>query len=80
METVYKIKASELDIKFVESIKALFADNEILISIVPANKTKRLTTHYSKEVLDSLKNLKSGKVINLSSEEFESLSEKLMNS
>jgi hypothetical protein len=80
METIYKIKASELDIKFIESIKALFADNEILISIVPADKTKRLTAHYSKHVLDALRNLKSGKVVNLSGEEFESLSEKLMNS
>jgi hypothetical protein len=79
METIYKIKASELDIRFIESIKTLFADNEILISIVTTGKNKKLTVQYSKQILGALKNLESGKVVNLSGEEFDSLSKKMMN-
>ena len=36
METIYRLKASELDMQFVESIKKLFNDEEIVLTIVPA--------------------------------------------
>jgi len=78
METIYKIKANELDINFIESIKALFEDNEILISIVPVNKSKKLTVQYSKKILDAVKNINSGNVVDLTGDEFETLTKKLM--
>jgi len=36
METVFKLKASELNRKFIESVKSLFKNEEIEISIKPA--------------------------------------------
>lgn len=43
METIFKLKASELDRNFIESVKNLFKDKEIEISIKPSqDETKYL--------------------------------------
>ena len=79
METVFKLKAEELDNRFIDSVKNLFKDREIEISIKfiqdeteylfnsPANK---------KQLLDAIKEIKKNKnLIRFTSNEFEELSE-----
>ncbi|MFS8119726.1 MAG: hypothetical protein ACMG55_14735 [Microcoleus sp.] len=42
MSTVYRLKASELDSKFLEQIKAIFGDKEIEISVSECDETEYL--------------------------------------
>ena len=42
MSTVYRLKASELDRKFLEQIKAIFGDKEIEIIVSECDETKYL--------------------------------------
>ena len=82
METVFKLKAAELDSGFIDSVKNLFKDREIEISIKtildeteflfnnPANK---------KHLLDALKEVKKNKnLVRFTGKEVEELQEKLL--
>ena len=42
MSTVYRLKASELDRKFLEQIKAIFGDKEIEIIVPECDETEYL--------------------------------------
>lgn len=81
METVFKLKAAELDSRFIDSIKNLFKDREIEITIKPIqDETEYLfnSPANKKHLLDAIKEIKKNKnLIRFTSNEFEELSEKL---
>jgi len=81
METVFKLKAAELDIRFIDSVKNLFKDREIEISIKPIqDETEYLLSNPAnkKHLLDAIKEIKKNKnLIRFTGKEFEELSEKL---
>jgi len=78
METIYRLKASELDMQFIESIKKLFNDEEIVLMIVPARKVSGKKVQYTTHLLDSMKKVEEGKVKTLSGKDFEELTEELL--
>jgi len=78
METIFRLKASELNMQFIESIKQLFNDEEIVLSIVPARKTSGKKVQYATRLLDSVKKVEEGKVKTLSGKDFEELTENLL--
>ena len=78
METIFRLKASELDMQFIESVKQLFNDEEIVLSIVPARKASGKNVQYATRLLDSLKKIEEGKVKTLSGKDFEELTEELL--
>lgn len=78
METIFRLKASELDMQFIESIKKLFNDEEIVLTIVPARKTSGKKVQYASRLLDSVKKVEEGKVKTLSGKDFEELTEDLL--
>ena len=82
METIFKLKAGELDSKFIETIKKLFKDSEIEISIKPIqDETEYLLSSPAnkKHLLDAIKDVKKNKnIIRFTGKEFEELSAKLL--
>ena len=82
METVFKLKAAELDSRFIDSVKNLFKDREIEITIKPIeDETEYLCNNPAnkKHLLDAIKEIKKNKnLIRFTSHEFEELSEKLV--
>lgn len=84
METVFKLKAKELNMSFIESIKHLFEGKEIEITVKPAqNETEYLLSSPANkkrliEAIDEVKNNKN--LIRFSGKEFEELTQKLLNS
>lgn len=42
MQTIYRLKASELDLRFLEGLKATFQDREIEIIVYEVNETDYL--------------------------------------
>lgn len=82
METIFKLKAEELDSKFIETIKNLFKDREIKISIKSIeDETEYLLTSPSnkKHLLDAIKDVKKNKnLVRFSGSEFDDLSAKLL--
>ena len=83
METVFKLNANELDRSFIDSVKNLFKDREIEISIKPTqDETEFLfNTPVNKEqLLGAIKEIKKNKnLIRFTGKEFEVLSEKMLN-
>ena len=77
METVFKLKAAELDIRFIDSVKNLFKDREIEISIKPIqDETEYLLSNPAnkKHLLDAIKEIKKNKnLIRFTGKEFEEL-------
>ena len=82
METIFKLKVAELDTKFIETIKNLFKDREIEISIKSIqDETEYLLNSPSnkKHLLDAIKDVKKNKnLIRFTGDEFEELSVKLL--
>lgn len=60
MSTVYRLKASELDLKFLEQIKAKFADREIEIVVSEIDETAYLLKSESNknQLLKAIENIK----------------------
>lgn len=81
METIFKLKAKELDKSFIDSIKNLFKDREIEISIKPTlDETEYLfnSPANKKQLLEAIKEVKENKnLIRFTGEEFEELTKKL---
>ena len=78
METVFKLKAAELDSRFIDSsVKNLFKDREIEISIKPIqDETEYLLSNPAnkKHLLDAIKEIKKNKnLIRFTGKEFEEL-------
>ena len=82
METVFKLKAAELDKGFIVSVKNLFKDREIEISIkLIQDETEFLFNNPAnkKHLLDAIKEVKKNKnLIRFTGKEFEELQEKLL--
>ena len=82
METVFKLKAKELDSSFIDSLKSLFKDREIEISIKPTqDETEFLfkTPANKKELLEAIKEVKTNKdLISFTGKEIEELSESML--
>jgi hypothetical protein len=79
MKTIYKLKATELNLDFIEAIKKLFHDEEILLSIVPVKQANSKKLKYSQKLLKSIENIEKGKLKSFSGEEFEKLTLELLN-
>ena len=81
METIFKLKATELDRSFIESVKNLFKDREIEISIKPTqDETEFLLSSPAnkKHLLEAIKEVKKNKnLIRFTGKEFEETTEKL---
>jgi antitoxin YefM len=62
MNTIYRLKANELDDKFIKSLKALFKDKEIEIIISEVDETSYLFhSEANKErLLKAIKNVEKG--------------------
>lgn len=78
MDTTFKVKASELNIDFIEAIKKLFKDSIIKISIssIIDNEAE---PKYSEDLLKSIENIeKSKNLISFTMEEFEEYSKKIL--
>jgi antitoxin YefM len=82
METVFKLKAKDLDGSFIDSVKNLFKDREIEISIKPTqDETEYLfnTPANKKKLLEAIKDVKQNKnLIRFTGKEFEELYEKML--
>jgi hypothetical protein len=82
METVFKLKAAELDRGFIDLVKNLFKDREIEISIKPVQDESEFLFNNpanKKHLLDAIKEVKMNKnLIRFSGKEFEELQEKLL--
>jgi hypothetical protein len=84
METIFKLKSKELDMSFIDSIKQLFKGKEIEITI----KTAQDETEYllgspanKNNLLEAIKEVKENKnLIRFSGEEFEEMTQTLLNS
>lgn len=82
METVFKLKAKDLDGSFIDSVKNLFKDREIEISIKPTqDETEYLfnSPANKKKLLEAIKEVKQNKnLIRFTGKEFEELYEKML--
>ncbi len=81
METIYRLNANDLDMRFIESLRQLFLNQEILVSVIPVKKAQRLkaTTKYTDKILQAVRNVDAGKTTLLTGDEFEKLTSKLLN-
>jgi len=83
METVFKLRATELQNSFIASLKALFKNNEIEITVKQMqDETEYLLSSPSnkKALLDAIKEVKKDKnLIRFTGKEFEAYSKKLVN-
>jgi hypothetical protein len=83
METIFKLKAKELDASFIESIKHLFRGKEIEITV----KSAQEETDYllgspanKKNLIEAIEEVKKNKnLIRFSGKEFEELTQQLLN-
>jgi antitoxin YefM len=82
METVFKLKAKELDSSFIDTLKNLFKDREIEITIKPTqDETEFLfqTPANKKELLEAIREVKRNEnLVRFSGKEFEELYEKML--
>lgn len=80
METIYRLNTNDLDLKFIESLRKLFQNQEIFISVVPVNETQKMksTIQYTDKILKAVRNIENGKTIDFTGEEFEQLTSKLI--
>jgi len=80
METVLRIKVSDLDIDFIKAIKSLFKkEREIEITVSSAtdfglNKTET-KEEYIARIKRAIKNVEKGNVVSFTEEEFDKLNE-----
>jgi hypothetical protein len=84
METVFRIKTSELDSEFIKAVRALFSgEREIEITVSPTSGSTLMAEESREEYFSRLekaaKEVGKGKVVRFSSEEFKALSNKLDN-
>jgi len=83
METVLKIKVSDLDIDFIKVIKSLFKkEREIEITVSSAtdfglNKTET-KEEYIARIKKAIKNVEKGNVVSFTEEKFDKLNENLI--
>lgn len=82
METVFKLRATELQNSFIATLKALFKNNEIEITVTQVqDETEYLLSSPAnkKALLDAIKEVKKDKnLIRFSAKEFETYSKKLI--
>ena len=83
METVLKIKVSDLDIDFIKVIKSLFKkEREIEITVTSAtdfglNKTET-KEEYIARIKRAIKSVEKGNVVSFTEEKFDKLNENLI--
>jgi len=82
METVFRIKGSELDAGFLAALQSLFGRNkELEISIQPSEDgpmvVKEPKQAYMSRLEKSAQDVANGKVVRFTSEEFQAFSTKL---
>lgn len=83
METVLKIKVSDLDVGFIKAIKTLFKkDSEIEITISSAtdfglNKTET-KEEYITRIIKAAKNVENGHVVSFTDNELDKLNKQLI--
>ncbi len=83
METVLKIKVSDLDVGFIKAIKTLFKkDSEIEITISSAtdfglNKTET-KEEYIARIIKAAKNVENGRVVSFTDNDLDKLNKQLI--
>jgi len=83
METVLRIKVSDLDVDFIKAIKSLFKkESEIEITVSSAtdfglNKTET-KEEYIARIKKAIKNVEKGNLISFTEEKFDKLNEHLV--
>jgi|AntAceMinimDraft_17_1070374.scaffolds.fasta_scaffold41740_3 antitoxin YefM len=84
METIFRLKASELNSNFVTTLKALFRKREIeiIVSEVPSDETEFLlkdpkSREYLLEAIEEVKQNKN--LVSFNGEEFEKYNQQLLN-
>jgi len=70
MEALYKIKANELDSTWIESIKKLFSDKDIIIKISTEMDETDFLTMYPANEKHLLENLAAEPAVKFSGDEF----------
>ena len=84
METVFRLKVSELNIDFINAVKSLFKKNrEIEISIYPStdldlNKPETREEYFTR-LNKAMKNVEKGNIIKFTGKEFETFTNNLIN-
>jgi antitoxin YefM len=65
MSAIYRLKASEIDLSFLEEIKAKFGDKEVEITVTEFDETEYLlqSRENKERLLKAIKNLKKSKNI-----------------
>jgi antitoxin YefM len=63
MYTTYRLKTSDLNIEFIESLKTLFRDQEVEITVSPVNQTAYLLQSEAnrKRLLAAIANIEAGR-------------------
>lgn len=63
MQTVYRLKAEELDTRFLESLKMLFHDRDIEIVVTEVDETSYLLRSEAnkKRLLDAIEDIEHGR-------------------
>ncbi|PKO20897.1 MAG: hypothetical protein CVU38_17695 [Chloroflexi bacterium HGW-Chloroflexi-1] len=63
MYTTYRLKTSDLNIQFIESLKTLFRDQEVEITVSPVDATAYLLRSEAnrKRLLAAIENIKTGR-------------------
>lgn len=82
METVFRMRTSELNVEFLKAVKSLFdGDRELEISIQATTdsttKVEETKAQYISRLEKSAEEVEQGKVVRFSGEEFQALSDKL---
>jgi hypothetical protein len=78
MESVYKLNANELSVDFINSLKKLFQDQEIVVTVRSVQKEKKLTVRYAEKILQSVRNIENGDIKTFTGDEFNELTQKLL--
>ena len=71
MEALYKIKANEIDIGFIEAIRKMFAEKEIIIRITEELDETDYLTQYKANELHIIENMVAEPTKNFTGAEFE---------
>jgi antitoxin YefM len=82
MYTTYHLNTSELDENFLNAVKSQFQDSNLTITIEKEmDETEYLMTNPAnkRHLLDAMENVKNGNVISFTFEEFEKMSDDLLN-
>ena len=78
MEALYKINAKEINASFIESVKKLFSDKDVIIRITSFTDDTEYLSHYPANENHIQENIVAGPTKKFSGNEFSEYSSKLL--